>query len=464
MRFQTFLFLLLILAAIDTIAARKSRHKPNSHGGSKGSKGNHTQHQKSKNSNTDFLNSERSGATRPAGKPDNKTGTVTKSKQGTSHYEPSAPTETHSDQGSNSSTHYGPWSNPHIDSNQPKAPSQTHPPGSNTHGGTNQPSATVNGGGDTASTGTSTIEQTIVHHHHHHHHHHYDRQHATQSNQTATNKTNSPAGPCIVNNSFFNISDNDIFNITEQLFAMSLDISKYIQLDLQIRSTSPNATNEAKNPLFQIDPILLNYPSIHITHTLYDKHGPDFRDQVNLTQEIREHENLLIDTYLNTSVMAKAMKWLSDRKFIGPDDFERKDVLRRIWFTIYGGSTCGFEQIFESEKYDQEFVGVRDWLYFANKESSRRIDYMSYVDQLKLGTTASLLKLNFAMDGIVKQNETIFVGTMPELEMALYTICFYARTNSLCSISLGGTRSTVYTHSLMYSPGSLVLDAGFPLF
>ncbi|XP_076281493.1 uncharacterized protein LOC143209570 isoform X2 [Lasioglossum baleicum] len=327
--------------------------------------------------------------------------------------------------------------------------------GATVHGGgatSNGGGATVNGADVPAPAGTSTSGRSY---------HHY---HATQSNSTSTNRTNSSADPSIVNNSFYKISDNDIFKITEDLFAMSLDISKYIQLDLQIRSTSntTNVTDEARKPLFKIDPILLNYPSIYITHTLYDKYEHDFRNKVNRTQEIREHENLLIDTYLNTNVMAAAMNWLGDRGFIDPDDFEKKDVLRRIWFTIFSGSTCGFERVFESENYGTAIMGVQDWLYFANRESAGRINYMSYVDQVKLGTTASLLKLNFEMDGIARPNATIFVGTMPELEMSLYTICFYARSNDVCPISLGGTRFNIYTHSFTYF-GNLVMDLGLPI-
>lgn len=292
-------------------------------------------------------------------------------------------------------------------------------------------------------------------------HHHYTHRH-THSNSTATNQTNSSDRPSIVNNLSHKISDNEIFKITELLFAMSTNVSKYIKLNLQKRSTSVNVTDEAPKPLFNIDPILFDYPTIYVTHTLYGNYEHDFQKKTNRTQETREHENLLLDTYLNTNVMAATMQWLSDRGFIGSDDFERKDVLHRIWFTIFSGSTCGFERIFDSENYGTEILGVQDWLHFSNRESLNHINYMGYVDQMKLGTSASLLKLNFEMNGIKKPNATIFVGTMPELEMALYTICFYARSNDACTVSLGGTIVNLYTHSFLYF-GNLVIDLAFPM-
>ena len=67
------------------------------------------------------------------------------------------------------------------------------------------------------------------------------------------------------------------------------------------------------------------------------------------------------------------------------------------------------------------------------------------------------------MDGIVRPNATIFIGTLPELEMALYTICFYARPNNLCPVSLGGTKFNIYTHSFTYF-GTEIIDLALPMF
>ncbi|CAL7943097.1 unnamed protein product [Xylocopa violacea] len=266
------------------------------------------------------------------------------------------------------------------------------------------------------------------------------------------------------NNLLYRISDDELYRISEELFAKnSHNISKYIKLNLQTRVTSPNVTDKANEQLFNVDLELFQYPSIYVIRSLYDNYEHDFLKKLNRTLETRKQENLLIDTFLNTNEMSTTMQWLADRGFIDPDDFERKDVLRRIWFTIFSGSTCGFERVFASENYGTAIVGVQDWIYFAHQESLKRIDYMGYVDKLNFGTTASLLKLNFQMDGIIRPNATIFVGTLPELEMSLYTICFYARPNDLCPVSLGGTKFNIYTHSFTYF-GSQTIDLALPMF
>lgn len=230
---------------------------------------------------------------------------------------------------------------------------------------------------------------------------------------TSSSGSNNPAN---INKSFdYTISDDELFRISEELFAKnSRNMNNYIKMNLQTRVMSTNITDEAEEPcvsnhcrllnnlsdcsrlsisffrLFEVDPELLEYPSISVIRTLYDSYEYDSRKKLNRSLEIRKQENLLLDIFLNTNEMSRAMEWLADRGFIAPDDFERKDVLRRIWFTVFNGSTCGFERVFASEKYGTAIIGVQDWIYFENQESLKRINYMGYVDKLDLGSVNDL--------------------------------------------------------------------------
>lgn len=55
------------------------------------------------------------------------------------------------------------------------------------------------------------------------------------------------------------------------------------------------------------------------------------------------------------------------------------------------------------------------------------------------------------MNDLVVSKTTILVGTLPELEMALYTVCFCARPDIECPVSLGGTKFNLYAHMILYS-------------
>lgn len=130
---------------------------------------------------------------------------------------------------------------------------------------------------------------------------------------------------------------------------------------------------------------VLNYPTILTVRALYDNYEHDSIVKEKHTHEKQKEQDLLLDVFLNTNVMARAMQWLSDRGFINPDDFERKETLRHIWFNQFNGATSGFERVFTSERYHQDLLGVQDWIYFNYQESKNRIHYMGYVDILKLG-------------------------------------------------------------------------------
>ncbi|KMQ88492.1 placental protein 11 [Lasius niger] len=260
----------------------------------------------------------------------------------------------------------------------------------------------------------------------------------------------------------YKISDNDLLMLTEELFAkQEVNLSKYLTLHLQ--SKSENVTDAAKGLLIYTQQEAYDYPTILVIRALYDSYEHNSIVKENRTFEKRKKEDLLLDVFLNSNVLTRAMQWLSERGFIDPDDFEKRDILRHIWFSQFDGTTSGFERVFTSERYGADLLGVQDWIYFDYQESKGRIDYMGYVDTLKLGDKASLLKLNFKMDDVIRPNATIFVGTLPELEMSLYTICFYARPNDLCPVSLGGAKFNIFTHSFRYY-GTDLIDLALPIF
>lgn len=137
--------------------------------------------------------------------------------------------------------------------------------------------------------------------------------------------------------------------------------------------------------LVYAQPEVYDYPTILVIRALYDNYEHNSTVKENRTLEKRKKEDLLLDVFMSTNVLTRTMQWLSDRGFMDPDDFEKKDTLRHIWFSQFDGATSGFERVFTSERYGVDLLGVQDWIYFNYQESKGRIDYMGYVDTLKLG-------------------------------------------------------------------------------
>ncbi|XP_046433294.1 mucin-1-like isoform X5 [Neodiprion fabricii] len=262
------------------------------------------------------------------------------------------------------------------------------------------------------------------------------------------------------------VSDEELWNITEKLFSMDENnAQKYITLNLQNKTTanSTNITDASPQPLFNIQHEAYQIQTVRAIRSLYQA-----ASQVeNKTREnSRKEEALLIDLLLNTNVMSATMGFLEKKNLIGRDYYEQKESLKHIWFTPYDGSSSGFKRVFQGEIIGGKILyGIQDWIAFDFAEKSGRANYLSYTEKLELGKapqTASILKINYEISGIKKNGTSLFVGTSPELELALYTICHYARPNNYCNIALGGTRFMLYTHTFRYF-GADLIDLGLPI-
>lgn len=55
----------------------------------------------------------------------------------------------------------------------------------------------------------------------------------------------------------------------------------------------------------------------------------------------------------------------------------------------------------------------------------------------------------------------MFVGTSPELELALYTVCYYARPNDKCFLKLNGENMYIQTYTFN-SRNQKLIGSAFP--
>lgn len=60
---------------------------------------------------------------------------------------------------------------------------------------------------------------------------------------------------------------------------------------------------------------------------------------------------------------------------------------------------------------------------------------------------------------ICKPTNSLFIGTSPELEMALYTICFELRPDTDCPLSYNKKTFKIKTHTFRYRGKNLIGSA-----
>ncbi|XP_048510487.1 endoribonuclease CG2145-like isoform X1 [Athalia rosae] len=269
------------------------------------------------------------------------------------------------------------------------------------------------------------------------------------------------------------VTNDDLQKLSEALFIKDTNNAKrYITLNLQQRSSG--STDQAPQPLLAVRPEALQIPTIQKVIALYNNYEQDIRTNEYVSPAERAEESLLVDTFLSTNVMSYAMRFLADKGFVRQDYYEYKDTLRRLWFNLYSRGdgkigSSGFEHVFLSElhragqgspnRQTDEILGLHNWIYYYNEEVNNHANYLGYVKKLDLGDKASIIKVHTKVNNIDKPVTTMFVGTSPELEMALYTVCFYARPDGDCPVSLGGSPFTIKTHKFRYRGKDLIGSA-----
>lgn len=73
-----------------------------------------------------------------------------------------------------------------------------------------------------------------------------------------------------------------------------------------------------------------------------------------------------------------------------------------------------------------------------------------------------LVKTNIQWKNLTKTGVSMFVGTSPELELALYTVCFFCRPDQLCKVKLNGNLVDIQTYHHNWYDKTLVASA-FPV-
>jgi len=127
---------------------------------------------------------------------------------------------------------------------------------------------------------------------------------------------------------------------------------------------------------------------------LHDNYEIDVKMKETVTPDERKEETELLDRFLETDVFKTAMKFLVDKEFILNDEYEFKDTLRRIWFSQFQRvegepSSSGFEAVFVAEKLDSYMIGPQNWIYFAQQEAQKNLDYRGYIKDVKLADVSN---------------------------------------------------------------------------
>jgi len=179
-----------------------------------------------------------------------------------------------------------------------------------------------------------------------------------------------------------------------------------------------------------------------------------------------------MDAVMATGVMKTAHKFLSEKGLADRNVGNFKRWMRNLWFGMYSRvrgnqGSSGFEHVFLGEEKNG-ISGLHSWFRYKFEEDAGNMNYLGYSRTLSMGKTR-LIQLPLQWRGIYKPVSTILIGPSPELEMALYTICFIARPESsngqggLCPVENNGKKYHIQSFSWSYR-GKRYIGSSYPTF
>ncbi|XP_049877740.1 endoribonuclease CG2145-like [Pectinophora gossypiella] len=251
-------------------------------------------------------------------------------------------------------------------------------------------------------------------------------------------------------------TDAEIQSLSEDLLRKdNNNAAKYITVNYQEKTNGQTKEDKAPLPLLTIAPDAWNIPTVQKLVPLLDNYERDTMINEYVTPQERNEENAFMDAIMSTTVIRTLMNFLKDKGYVTPDPRQQRDFLKQLWFNLYSRgkgkiSSSGFEHIFVSELKNGDVQGLHNWVYFSREEAANRLNYLGYMKYQQLGDKGVVMKLHFNQQGLDKPVDTLFIGTSPELEIALYTLCFVTRADNDCKLRLGSKDVDIVTHTFRY--------------
>ncbi|NWY48030.1 ENDUC protein, partial [Sylvia atricapilla] len=226
------------------------------------------------------------------------------------------------------------------------------------------------------------------------------------------------------------VSDAELRELSEQLLAADSNRAGPGQLELNLKGSGSDG--RAPRLFTYVSPELLARPTFSRLLALLDNYEPlTGRDELETAEEQREQEEFL-DAALDTPVLQLLERFVLSKGLYPSAEAFRAD-LHSMWFGLYSRSSgkaldsSGFEHVFHGEVKKGSVSGCHNWVQLQALERTGRLEYLGYTWDGPWTGFPDVLSLRFRWDGHSKPRSSLLVGSSPEFDLALFTLCFLAR-------------------------------------
>ncbi|XP_027766830.1 poly(U)-specific endoribonuclease-A-like [Empidonax traillii] len=251
------------------------------------------------------------------------------------------------------------------------------------------------------------------------------------------------------------ITERELLELSEQLWG--LDHNRALPGDITINPQHRAGPGEERQrqdlspqPLYKhVNEELFSKPTYSSFIKLLDNYQrATGRGEEVTAEELREQDNFLGEV-MKTELVRELFAFLRHKNRYSSEQ-EFLEDLKGMWFGLYSRGdgeqdSSGFEHVFSGEVKKGKVSGFHNWIRFYLLEKQGVVNYFSHNFDGPWDSFPTVLGLQFSWDGFHKEVGSAFIGSSPEFELGLYTLCFLARPGRACHLSLGGHRLSIQT-------------------
>jgi poly(U)-specific endoribonuclease len=235
-----------------------------------------------------------------------------------------------------------------------------------------------------------------------------------------------------------------------------------IRLDYQEHTNTGDRVDNAPGHLFKsVDQSLLTKPTYQALIDLFDAYASPAATSQTAATKITH----FLDKISTTGPYKALQQFLASKGYQpAKNDATFRKALSEIWFGDYGrggsGQSSGFEHVFIGEIKNGQVSGLHNWVRMYYLEQKGKLDYTGFI--VKRPRVAIL---QYRIGDAWKPTGSVLIGTSPEFEFAIFTLCFLGKQGeSGCQFFLGDctpvdvsshaytVRSTVFIGTVFPSP------------
>jgi len=268
------------------------------------------------------------------------------------------------------------------------------------------------------------------------------------------------------NNSIL-VTDAQLRSLAAELFNLDQNnVRNIITVSAQGRGTG--CPGLASDRLMVVNTTAYSRTTIARLLPIFNHYRADVNIAETFTAQQTREQNDFIDAVFNTPAMRRAETFLQQNGLpSGRANFVRN------WFDLYSRGTGalgsnGFEHVFMVESRDGSIMGAHQWIWFDDQNRRGLLNYrgnrsfMGTIGGAAGGNRASGIASIFNWRSMCKPISSLFIGTSPEFELAIFNVCYHARRNRLCPVTLGGTNLNIQTFDITRS-GRTFVSTAYPV-